>query len=303
MDRLPVINGTFGIQNYNLMKILVWMVWVLPLAAMGQTHFPDFLEGTWKKDNTEEYERWDKAGQNRLKGISYTLVDGNQKISEYLEIVQEKKKVIYKATVLSQNNGNTIPFTLRLVGKSYIFENPKHDFPKKIQYTRTGDHSLLVQVSDGDKNGFSAHFTKIALSQTEKDSSIQNPRYDAFLANKLGGDPYGMKGYVFVILKTGPNTNSDKEFISNSFKDHMSNIKRLAEEKKLVVAGPLQKNDLTYRGIFILNTRDFEEAKAMMEPDTAIREGLLEAVLFQWYGSAALSEYLDASDKIWKKSF
>jgi uncharacterized protein YciI len=83
----------------------------------------------------------------------------------------------------------------------------------------------------------------------------------------------------------------------------MKNIQQLVSEKKLIVAGPMQKNDMGYRGIFILNTKDLGEARAMMEPDSAIREGLLEAVLFTWYGSAALPEYLDASDKIWKSSF
>ena len=32
-----------------------------------------------------------------------------------------------------------------------------------------------------------------------------NPNFDAELAKKLGADQYGMKNYVLVILKTGPN--------------------------------------------------------------------------------------------------
>lgn len=80
----------------------------------------------------------------------------------------------------------------------------------------------------------------------------------------------------------------------------MSNINRLVELGKLIVAGPLGKNDKTYRGIFILNTTDLKEAEEMLQSDPAIKEKLLDAELYNWYGSAALPVYLDVSDKIWK---
>jgi len=41
----------------------------------------------------------------------------------------------------------------------------------------------------------------------------------------------------------------------------------------------------------------------LLETDPAIKEGLLEADLYSWYGSAALPLYLDASDKIWKQQY
>ena len=80
----------------------------------------------------------------------------------------------------------------------------------------------------------------------------------------------------------------------------MDNINLLVEKGKLIVAGPLGKNDQTYRGIFILNVTTFDEAKSLLQNDTAIKEGLLDFDLFKWYGSAALPDYLESSDKIWK---
>lgn len=68
----------------------------------------------------------------------------------------------------------------------------------------------------------------------------------------------------------------------------------------MIVAGPLGKNDNTYRGIFILNVITFEEAEKLLQNDSAIKEGLLDLELYKWYGSAALQEYLEFSDKIWK---
>lgn len=131
-----------------------------------------------------------------------------------------------------------------------------------------------------------------------------NPLYDKSLADKLGADDYGMKSYFLIILKTGENTTSDKDFINESFKGHMENIGKLVKEGKLIVAGPLEKNQQNYRGIFILNNVKLkEEAIELLKTDPAIKNGLLDYDIFTWFGSAALPEYLPFSDKIWKSKF
>lgn len=138
-------------------------------------------------------------------------------------------------------------------------------------------------------------FSLPAACQTE------NPNYDKFLADSLDGDDYGMKTYILVILKTGPNKIEDKIVLDSLFKGHMNNINRLAAANKLVVAGPLGKNDKTYRGIFILNVKTIEEANALLDTDPTIKEKVLEAEVFIWYGSAALPTYLPNHRKIEKK--
>ena len=81
----------------------------------------------------------------------------------------------------------------------------------------------------------------------------------------------------------------------------MDNINKLVADGKIIVAGPLGKNDDNYRGIFILNNiQTIEEAKEILQNDLAIKNELLEYEIFTWYGSAALREYLPFSDKIWK---
>jgi hypothetical protein len=82
----------------------------------------------------------------------------------------------------------------------------------------------------------------------------------------------------------------------------MENINLLVKEGKMIVAGPLNKNDKTYRGIFILNVTTFEEAESLLQRDSAIKEDLLDFELYKWYGSAALPKYLEFSDKIWKRN-
>jgi len=139
------------------------------------------------------------------------------------------------------------------------------------------------------------------LAPTTHDSLINNPNYDAALADKLGADAYGMKSYFLVILKTGSNNTADQTLIASSFRGHMDNINQLVSEGKLVVAGPIGKNQQGYRGIFILQNIDtIEDAKSVLQADPAIRNNLLDYDIFSWYGSAALPEYLTLSEKIWK---
>ena len=134
--------------------------------------------------------------------------------------------------------------------------------------------------------------------------SAQNStdQYDPELAKKLGADERGMKNYVLVMLKTGPNNTTNKAYMDSCFAGHMSNMGRLVKEGKLVVAGPLGKNDKAYRGIFILSV-PFEEASAILQTDPAIHSGLLDYEAYRWYGSAALPVYLDTDAKIRKGTF
>lgn len=128
----------------------------------------------------------------------------------------------------------------------------------------------------------------------------QNPNYDQELATNLGADDYGMKSYTFVILKTGSNKSTDKAFVDSCFRGHFENMNRMVKNGKLIVAGPMAKNEKTYRGIFILDTTDSTEVSDLLNADPSIKEGLLEAEIYGWYGSAALPVYLEASEKIWK---
>jgi len=216
-------------------------------------------------------------------------------VSEYLEITELSSVITYSAAVLLQNQGKPIPFILTKTDSVYSFENPAHDFPKKIAYHKKSDTEIFVQVSDGGKKGFSFTMHKQVPSKPINDTTVKNQNYNPLLAQKLGGDDYGMKGYVLVLIKTGTNLTTDKTLISNSFRGHMENINLLVKEGKMIVAGPLGKNDKTYRGIFILNVKTFDEAKSLLQNDSAIKEGLLDYELYKWFGSGVLPEYLAVS--------
>lgn len=282
------------------MKHIFTLLIMLAAGPLLSQSVPEFLHGTWKVQNKETYERWDKLNEHTLKGFSYKLENGRMHISEYLEISGKGGDLFYTASVVDQNQGAGIDFKLTESDSALVFENPDHDFPKKIVYQKLTDHDILVSVSDGKDQGFSFKMEKQNSEPTAADSTVSNPSYDSELAAKLGGDDYGMKSYILVLLKTGTNDTTDKEFISQCFRGHFENMQHMVSEGKLIVAGPIGKNENEYRGIFIIDAASFDEARALLQGDAAIKNELLEAELYNWYGSAALPEYLPAADKIWK---
>jgi uncharacterized protein YciI len=112
-----------------------------------------------------------------------------------------------------------------------------------------------------------------------------------------------MKMYYLVILKTGTANITDKAKTDSIFTGHMNNIKRLASENKLVIAGPFGKNDKTYRGVFILNAATKEEAEKMVATDPAVQSKVFDVEYYPWYATAALQETLEIHKKIQKTYF
>lgn len=136
----------------------------------------------------------------------------------------------------------------------------------------------------------------IATTNSKQETTIE---YDEQLAKELGADDYGMKTYVMAFLKAGPNRSQDSTTAANLQRAHLDNIKRLAKEGKLVLAGPFL-DDGPVRGIYIFNVATVEEAEALTNSDPAIQAGRLVMELHPWYGSAAMMQINTLSKKITK---
>lgn len=132
-------------------------------------------------------------------------------------------------------------------------------------------------------------------------SFSQNKNYDSALVKKLGADSYGMKKYVMAFLKAGKTKIKDSAARVQLQMAHLKNIQKLADEGKLIVAGPFL-DDQSIRGIFIFNVESVEEAKELTSTDPAVKAGTLEMELHPWYGSAALMEVVSLHMKLQKKS-
>ena len=137
-----------------------------------------------------------------------------------------------------------------------------------------------------------------AQTTTEADE----PVYDAELARSLGANETGMRSYVFVLLKTGPNKVPAGAERDEMFKGHFANMSRLGKEGKLALAGPLDGVD-GWRGLYVFAVAEIEEARQLVASDPVIIKGEMVAEYHKYFGSAALMLVNDAHAKIAKKRF
>jgi uncharacterized protein YciI len=140
-----------------------------------------------------------------------------------------------------------------------------------------------------------------SFGQTQPPANSSLPAYDAELAKRLGADERGMKMYVMCILKTGPKDAEIKgKERADIFAGHFANIGRLADEGKLAVAGPFEKNDKAYRGLYIFNVPSIADAEKLVVLDPAVKAGIFVPDLTLWYGSAAMMGINDIHKRITK---
>ena len=105
-------------QEKTPMQKLLWIVdsWVSPDGS-----------------DSRSYEEWKVTGDNLYEGSSKTIKNGEVTFSEILKIENTPEGIYYVADV--PHNPAPVKFQLTSVSdSSAVFENPEHDFPKKITY-------------------------------------------------------------------------------------------------------------------------------------------------------------------------
>lgn len=111
-----------------------------------------WLAGCWTNDaNGRQYdEQWMKPAGGTMFGMSRTVSKGRTSASEFLQLREEGGDVFYIAKPSNQAEAR---FRLVDARDGYLrFENPAHDFPKVIIYTR-GEGGALVAQIQGPMNG------------------------------------------------------------------------------------------------------------------------------------------------------
>ncbi len=138
------------------------------------------------------------------------------------------------------------------------------------------------------------------LAHAQPAAPTANPQFDAELAKRLGADARGMRHYVMVVLKTGPNKMPAGPERNEMFAGHFANIKRLSDEGKLVLAGPADGVE-GWRGIFVFAVKDIEEAKQLTATDPVVVKGEMVPEFHKMYMSAAVMEIPDIHKKLSEK--
>lgn len=115
----------------------------------------EWLIGTWenKTPKGSVYETWNKTNETEFAGKSYIVKEKDTIVFENIRLVQEQDGLFYIPIVKNQNDGLPIRFATKTISETQlVFENPQHDFPQIISYTKITSDSLVAEIS-GTKNG------------------------------------------------------------------------------------------------------------------------------------------------------
>lgn len=115
----------------------------------------EWLIGTWenKTQRGSIYETWSKTSDNKFSGKSYIIKEKDTIVFENIRLVQEQDGLFYIPIVKNQNDGLPVRFATKTISENQlVFENPQHDFPQIISYTKISSDSLVAEIS-GTKNG------------------------------------------------------------------------------------------------------------------------------------------------------
>ncbi len=141
----------------KLLRIVVLGVVVAATALAAQTRRPDasqlrWLAGCWEmKSGTRVIEeRWTTPRGGLLLGTSRTFRNDSLIEFEQIRIETRPAGIFF---VASPSRQATTEFTsTSLLDSIAVFENPQHDFPKKVSYRKVGADSLIASI-EGPRGG------------------------------------------------------------------------------------------------------------------------------------------------------
>ena len=148
-------------------KILIAITAVTCLAAFKLTDNKKIfkklysLEGTWKMVTKRGAicEEWKKIDKNYLQNRGYMIKGSDTIVTERVALTNTKEGIFYTSTVEDQNQKQPIAF--KMTGSEnnmFVFENPQHDFPKRIVYKFITADSLHAFIDDGTEAGKKQNF-------------------------------------------------------------------------------------------------------------------------------------------------
>ena len=111
-----------------------------------------WLTGDWQTapgGRAQIEEHWTKAAGGSMIGMGRTIAGEKTWEFEYLRIEQRADGIYYVAHPKGQCPGTDFKLT-RASATELVFENPQHDFPKRIIYRKTGDDVLAASIDGGE---------------------------------------------------------------------------------------------------------------------------------------------------------
>ena len=120
-------------------------------------------------------------------------------------------------------------------------------------------------------------FTSLAAAEEAKPAPSTSPH--------PSGTPMEFDSFIVVLLVRPPNPpDIAKAELDQLQEKHLANIRRLADEGKMLKAGPFEDySGRNVRGMFILKTDSVDQAREWVATDPSVKAGRLVPEFLKWY--------------------
>ncbi len=119
-------------------------------TPVHQIDSAQWLLGNWghKTAQGQLTESWQKTNDSTYAGQSYFIKAKDTLFAETIVLSENKGDLLYTVTVAGQNGDLPVAFKLTSgTASQLVFENPAHDYPKKITYNLIRNDSMVAQIS------------------------------------------------------------------------------------------------------------------------------------------------------------
>lgn len=254
-------------------KIIIFCFIIIQNPLLAQKILPFYwLVGHWATETSDGtvYETWKIKDDKTLHALSYMKTTKGDSIAlEEVALTFKDDAFFYIVTAKNQNDNKPVAFKMTTSnGDSFAFENPEHDYPKKITYTFEREKNQISASIEGNGKLKEWQFRKKSLPKTfemmEKDTV------------------YKMKEYYVCFLKKGFNRNHTKEDAAKIQTEHLSHINKMYGLGLISLVGPYG-GDGEIRGMTVFNTPNIEEAIWWANQDPAVKAGRLVVEVHPWW--------------------
>jgi len=111
-----------------------------------------WISGDWQTapgGRAQIEEHWTPVAGATMMGMSRTVAGEKTVEFEYLRIEQRADGIYYVAHPKARCPGTDFKLT-RASATEAVFENPQHDFPKRIIYRKAADDALTASIDGGE---------------------------------------------------------------------------------------------------------------------------------------------------------
>jgi hypothetical protein len=131
-----------------------FMLLLIPTAVTQTPTLADisWIAGDWQTapgGRRQVEEHWTQVAGRSMMGVSRTVAGEKTVEFEYLRIEQRDDGIYYVAHPKGRCPGTDFKLT-RASATEAVFENPQHDFPKRIIYRKGADDSLTASIDAGE---------------------------------------------------------------------------------------------------------------------------------------------------------